>query len=66
MTTSASKLRALLRADTMTLAPGAYDCITGRTVARAGFAACYMTGSGTAAATEAAPTGAPNLLRQTS
>jgi 2-methylisocitrate lyase-like PEP mutase family enzyme len=31
------------------VAPGAYDCITARTIAQAGFAAVYMTGAGTAA-----------------
>jgi 2-methylisocitrate lyase-like PEP mutase family enzyme len=45
----ASKLRALLRQDGMIVAPGAYDCITARTIAQAGFSAVYMTGAGTAA-----------------
>ncbi|HMK78512.1 MAG TPA: isocitrate lyase/PEP mutase family protein [Xanthobacteraceae bacterium] len=45
----ASKLRALLRQDGMVVAPGAYDCITARTIAQAGFPAVYMTGAGTAA-----------------
>ena len=45
----AAKLRQLLRQDQMLLAPGAYDCITARTIAQAGFAAVYMTGAGTAA-----------------
>lgn len=45
----AAKLRQLLRQDQMLVAPGAYDCITARTVAQAGFAAVYMTGAGTAA-----------------
>src|ERR1043165_2338844 len=44
----ASKLRQLLKQD-MTVAPGAYDCITARTIAQAGFSAVYMTGAGTAA-----------------
>lgn len=44
------KLRELLAKPELILAPGAYDCITARTIARAGFPACYMTGSGTAAA----------------
>jgi hypothetical protein len=30
-------------------APGAYDCITARSIAQAGFDAVYMTGAGTAA-----------------
>ena len=33
----------------MIVAPGAYDCITARTIAQAGFSAVYMTGAGTAA-----------------
>ena len=33
----------------LTIAPGAYDCITARSIAQAGFAAVYMTGAGTAA-----------------
>jgi 2-methylisocitrate lyase-like PEP mutase family enzyme len=33
----------------MVAAPGAYDCITARSIERAGFAAVYMTGGGTAA-----------------
>jgi 2-methylisocitrate lyase-like PEP mutase family enzyme len=44
----ATKLRQLLRQD-MIVAPGAYDCITARTIAQAGFSAVYMTGAGTAA-----------------
>src|SRR5436305_14516169 len=46
--TRAAKLRALLKQD-MIVAPGAYDCITARTIAQAGFSAVYMTGAGTAA-----------------
>jgi 2-methylisocitrate lyase-like PEP mutase family enzyme len=46
----ASELRELLRQDGMITAPGAYDCITARTVQQAGFSAVYMTGAGTAAA----------------
>ena len=33
----------------MVAAPGAYDCITARSIERAGFDAVYMTGGGTAA-----------------
>src|ERR1700754_1023885 len=44
----AAKLRALIKQD-MLVAPGAYDCITARTIAQAGFSAVYMTGAGTAA-----------------
>ena len=45
----ASKLRAMLKQDGMIVAPGAYDCITARTIAQTGFSAVYMTGAGTAA-----------------
>jgi 2-methylisocitrate lyase-like PEP mutase family enzyme len=44
-----SRLRALLRQDGMIVAPGAYDCISARVIAQAGFPAVYMTGAGTAA-----------------
>jgi 2-methylisocitrate lyase-like PEP mutase family enzyme len=44
----AAKLRQLFKQD-MLVAPGAYDCITARTIAQAGFSAVYMTGAGTAA-----------------
>src|SRR5689334_14291333 len=44
----ATKLRQLLKQD-MIVAPGAYDCITARTIAQAGFSAVYMTDAGTAA-----------------
>ncbi len=47
--TQAKQLRKLLREDGMVVAPGAYDCITARAIERAGFAAVYMTGGGTAA-----------------
>jgi 2-methylisocitrate lyase-like PEP mutase family enzyme len=47
--TDAGKLRALLRQDGMIVAPGAYDGITAKLVAQAGFAAVYMTGAGTSA-----------------
>ena len=40
-------LRALLRGDAMVIAPGAYDGLTAKLVAQAGFAAVYMTGAGT-------------------
>ena len=44
-----ARLRQLLRGEGMLVAPGAYDCITARTIAQAGFDAVYMTGAGTAA-----------------
>ena len=45
----ARQFRKLLQRDGLTIAPGAYDCITARTIAQAGFGAVYMTGAGTAA-----------------
>jgi 2-methylisocitrate lyase-like PEP mutase family enzyme len=48
-TSPAARLRALLREDAMVIAPGAYDCISARVIAQAGFPAVYMTGAGTAA-----------------
>ena len=45
----AAKLRAMLKSDGMIVAPGAYDCISARTIDQAGFLAVYMTGAGTAA-----------------
>jgi len=50
VTEAARKLRKLLASQELVLAPGAYDCITARAIARAGFPACYMTGAGTSAA----------------
>ncbi len=47
--TPAARFRELLRRDGMIVAPGAYDCITARMIARAGFECIYMTGAGTAA-----------------
>ena len=46
----ASELRAMIKRGGMTIAPGAYDCITATAIAQAGFDAVYMTGAGTAAA----------------
>jgi 2-methylisocitrate lyase-like PEP mutase family enzyme len=43
------QFRDLLRHDGLIIAPGAYDCITARSIAHAGFPAVYMTGAGTAA-----------------
>jgi 2-methylisocitrate lyase-like PEP mutase family enzyme len=43
------QFRDLLRHGGLTIAPGAYDCITARSIAQAGFGAVYMTGAGTAA-----------------
>jgi 2-methylisocitrate lyase-like PEP mutase family enzyme len=47
--TRSRRLRELLRGGQLLVAPGAYDCITARTIAQAGFDAVYMTGAGTAA-----------------
>ena len=44
----AGNLRALLRGEAMVIAPGAYDGLTAKLVAQAGFPAVYMTGAGTA------------------
>ncbi|MGA7323580.1 MAG: isocitrate lyase/PEP mutase family protein [Rhodomicrobium sp.] len=44
-----SELRQLMDKGGMIAAPGAYDCITARTIEQAGFSAVYMTGAGTAA-----------------
>ena len=43
------QFRELLRRGGLIIAPGAYDCITARLIAQAGFDAVYMTGAGTAA-----------------
>ena len=45
--TGTTGLRALLRGDAMVVAPGAYDGLTAKLVAQAGFPAVYMTGAGT-------------------
>jgi 2-methylisocitrate lyase-like PEP mutase family enzyme len=45
----ARQFRELLRRGGLTIAPGAYDCITARSIAQAGFDTIYMTGAGTAA-----------------
>lgn len=44
-----TRLRQLLNAPVMLVAPGAYDGITARLTEQAGFSAVYMTGAGTAA-----------------
>ena len=49
MTTMARQLRTLLHRDAIVVAPGAYDAITARVIAQAGFPAVYMTGAGTSA-----------------
>jgi 2-methylisocitrate lyase-like PEP mutase family enzyme len=47
--TATARLRQLLAAPDMLVAPGAYDGITARLIEQAGFAAVYMTGAGTSA-----------------
>jgi 2-methylisocitrate lyase-like PEP mutase family enzyme len=47
--TRGQQFRELLRRGNLTIAPGAYDCITARLIVQAGFDAVYMTGAGTAA-----------------
>ena len=47
--TPTSQLRALLRGEDIIIAPGAYDGITAKLIAQAGFPVAYMTGAGTAA-----------------
>jgi 2-methylisocitrate lyase-like PEP mutase family enzyme len=47
--TGSGRFRQLLRQDGMVVAPGVYDCLTATLVERAGYAAVYMTGAGTAA-----------------
>jgi 2-methylisocitrate lyase-like PEP mutase family enzyme len=42
-----TRLRELLAQPGCIMAPGAYDCLSARMIARAGFDACYMTGYGT-------------------
>ena len=45
----ARRFREILQRGGLTIAPGAYDCITARSIVQAGFDAVYMTGAGTAA-----------------
>ena len=47
--TPQARLRALLRAPELIVAPGAQDALTAKLVEQAGFPAVYMTGAGTAA-----------------
>ncbi len=44
-----TRLRALLAGSDLLVAPGAYDALSARLIAQAGFSAVYMTGFGTAA-----------------
>jgi carboxyvinyl-carboxyphosphonate phosphorylmutase len=45
-----TRLRQLLKAPGIVVAPGAYDCLTARIIQQAGFPAVYMTGAGTSIA----------------
>lgn len=45
--TPARKLHDMIRSGRMVVAPGAYDCITAKLIADAGFDCVYMTGAGT-------------------
>src|SRR4029077_16016378 len=45
-----ARLRALIDAPEILVAPGAYDAITARVIEQAGFPAVYMTGAGTVTA----------------
>ncbi|WP_210261067.1 isocitrate lyase/PEP mutase family protein [Enterovirga aerilata] len=49
MMNAADRFAERLKSGGMVVAPGAYDCITARLIAQAGFDAVYMTGAGTAA-----------------
>lgn len=46
----AKAFRAQINSGPMIVAPGAYDCITARLIAQAGYPAVYMTGAGTSVA----------------
>jgi len=50
-----ARLRQLLARPDLIIAPGAYDALSARLVAQAGFPAAYMTGFGTAASTIGQP-----------
>ena len=49
-----TRLRELLAGPELLVAPGAYDALSARLIAQAGFSAVYMTGFGTAASFHAA------------
>ena len=53
--TAARRLRELLRADGLIVAPGVYDGISATLVGRLGFQAAYMTGAGVSAAAQGLP-----------
>src|ERR1700730_10578382 len=50
-----TRLRELLTSPDLLVAPGAYDALSARLIAQAGFSAVYMTGFGTAASVLAQP-----------
>jgi 2-methylisocitrate lyase-like PEP mutase family enzyme len=47
---AARKLRKLFSSEQLIVAPGAYDCITARTIQQNGYPVVYLSGAGTAAA----------------
>ncbi len=50
-----ARLRTLVEAPGLLMAPGCYDCLTARLIARAGFDAAYVTGSGVSMSAIGAP-----------
>ncbi|KAA0012919.1 isocitrate lyase/PEP mutase family protein [Billgrantia pellis] len=50
-----ARLRELINRETLTMAPGCFDCLTARLVAEAGFPAAYITGSGVSMSALGAP-----------
>jgi 2-methylisocitrate lyase-like PEP mutase family enzyme len=50
MTSVRRALRQAIASGPIVVAPGAYDCVTARLIAKAGFPCVYMTGAGTSAA----------------
>ena len=49
------RLREALAAETLLMAPGCFDCLSAKLVAKAGFSAAYITGSGVSMSTIGAP-----------
>lgn len=50
-----ARLRTLIERDVLTMAPGCFDCLSARLVAKAGFPAAYITGSGVSMSALGAP-----------
>jgi len=55
MSGAGAKLRALLAAERIVVAPGAYDALTARLIEKAGFGAAYLSGAGVSYTHLAAP-----------